>query len=113
MTKQRGRIPAWVSIVEQPSILRVLAALHHHGPHAFQALCAYATSPSRVKITTKAICKLAAFGLLRPHGDAGTLDQPSPAAIYGLTSRGHQFAQAWFELDRLITEHQTTRRRAT
>lgn len=113
MAQQRGRIPAWLSIIEQPSILRVLGALHHHGPHDFHALCAYAAPRNRVNITTKAICKLAAFGLLRHHGDAGTLDHPTPEATYGLTSRGHHFAQAWFELDRLITEHRSTRHRPT
>lgn len=109
MAQQRGRVPAWLSIIDQPSVLRVLATLHHHGPHAFHALCAYA-APGRANVTTRAICKLAAFGMLRTYGDAGTLDQPTPETIYCLTSRGDRFAQAWFELDKLITQHRTTRR---
>jgi hypothetical protein len=48
--------------------------------------------------------------MLRSYDDAGTLDQPAPETIDCLTSRGHRFAQAWFELDKLTTQHRTTRR---
>jgi hypothetical protein len=104
-------LPPWLVLLEVPGVIEVLACLHNHGPADHTTLCAYVEPGNPDTLTTPAVRRLAAAGLLRLlASNAGSLDHPSPHNQYKLTRRGHDLALALTTLNHTSSPRARTRR---
>lgn len=89
--------PRWLSMIRQPGVIEVLASLANHGPHTYAALCAYVEVRGETRRTAQAVRRLAAWRMCR-KSVAGSWDNivqdAKIGAVFELTDRGHDFAQA-------------------
>lgn len=99
-------MPQWLDLLLQPGVAPILTTLLRY-QHALEAqqLSRTVGEPRAAAITTQALQRLAAYGLVQRE-DGGTCDEHDPHARYQLTDRGAGFSQAaskliWFLEERL------------